>query len=70
MSRMVSGVRSTSARDVIISLTYSPAPYSRHSRRKAVFVMPAIGASTTGASRAIGPIDSAGVVLTVVLTLR
>src|SRR5690606_25513925 len=54
-SRIVFGVRSTSARDVIISLTYSPAPNSRHKRRNAVFVMPAIGASTTGTSSSIGP---------------
>ena len=62
MSRIVSGVRSTSARVVTISDTYRlvapdappasrPAvPYSRHSRRKARLVMPAIGASTTGDS--------------------
>ena len=37
-----------------ISLTYSPAPYSRHSRRNATLVMPAIGASTTGGSTAVG----------------
>src|SRR5215471_20974714 len=29
---------------------YKPAPYSRHSRRNATLVMPAIGASTTGGS--------------------
>ena len=51
MRRIDSGVRSTSAREVIISLTYRPAPNSRHSRRNAVLVMPAIGASTTGTSR-------------------
>ncbi len=56
MSRMLSGVRSTRARLVIISLTYNPAPYSRHRRRNAVFVMPAIGASTTGTVNSIGPI--------------
>ncbi len=57
---MLSGVRSTSARLVIISLTYSPPPYSRHSRRNAVFVIPAIGASTTGTSSAMGPMFSVG----------
>ena len=46
----VFGLRSTSARVVIISLTYSPAPYWRHNRRNATLVMPAIGASTTGGS--------------------
>ena len=59
MSRIVVALRSTSAREVIISLTYRPAPYSRHSRRNAVFVMPAIGASTTGASSSIGPMRRA-----------
>lgn len=37
-----------------------PAPYSRHSRRKAVLVMPAMGASTTGTSRSIGPMRRGG----------
>src|SRR5690606_23841076 len=55
ISRIVFGVRSTRARVVIISLTYRPAPYSRHRRRNAVFVIPAIGASTTGTSSSIGP---------------
>ncbi len=41
---------STIPREVIISHTYSPAPCSAHSRRYAAFVMPAIGASTTGVS--------------------
>src|SRR3954452_13940846 len=50
---MVFGLRSTSARLVIISEMYSPAPYSRHSRRKARLVMPASGASTTGGSTTI-----------------
>ncbi len=47
---MVVASRSTSARLVIISHTYSPAPYSRHTRRNATFVIPAMGASTTGGS--------------------
>ena len=55
MRRIVVALRSTSAREVIISLTYRPAPYSRHRRRNAVLVMPAIGASTTGASSSMGP---------------
>ena len=55
MSCIDTGVRSTSAREVIISHTYSPAPYSRQSRRYAMFVMPAIGASTTGTSTSMGP---------------
>src|SRR5690242_1967568 len=55
-------------REVIISQTYRPgspeeprdeasrrAPCSRHSRRYAALVMPAIGASTTGASTRSGP---------------
>ena len=72
MSRMLSGVRSTRAREVIISLTYnevaplappcsSPSrPYSRHSRRKARLVMPAIGARTTGDSMVWRPICNGG----------
>ena len=72
MSRIVSGVRSTSARVVTISDTYRlvapdappasrPAvPYSRHSRRKARLVMPAIGASTTGDSTTWRPMCSGG----------
>src|SRR6218665_1499591 len=55
MSRIDSGVRSTNALLVIISLTYRPAPNSRQSRRKAVFVISAIGASTTGVSSGRGP---------------
>jgi len=66
---MLSGVRSTRARLVIISLTYNPAPYSRHRRRNAVFVMPAIGASTTGTVNSIGPIRRA-FATTEVLTFR
>src|SRR5690625_5330446 len=50
MIRMYSGCRSTSARAVTISETYKPPPYWRHRRRKALFVIPAIGASTTGTS--------------------
>src|SRR5665648_750310 len=60
MIRIDSGVRSTSAREVTISATYSPAPCSRHSRRNARLVTPAIGASTTGVSTTIGPIRSGG----------
>ena len=56
--RMVSGSRSTSARVVIISLTYRPPPKSRQSRRNGELVMPAIGASTTGGHTACGPILS------------
>src|SRR5690606_14169932 len=58
MSLIEAGVRSTNARLVIISLTYRPAPNSRHSRRNAVLVMPAIGASTTGTSSSGGPMLS------------
>ena len=57
--RSVSALRSTSAREVTISLTYSPAPYSRHSRRKPRLVTPAIGASTTGTSASTAPPRSA-----------
>src|SRR5450756_720958 len=60
MIRIDSGVRSTSARDVTISATYRPAPCSRHRRRNARLVTPAIGASTTGVSTVIGPIRSGG----------
>src|SRR5665647_2834538 len=60
MIRIDSGVRSTSAREVTISATYRPAPCSRHSRRNARLVTPAIGASTTGVSTTIGPIRSGG----------
>src|SRR6476646_5337564 len=52
---MVLASRSTSARDVIISQTYRPAPYSRQSRRNATLVIPAIGASTTGGSTVSDP---------------
>src|SRR6218665_891319 len=55
MSRIDSGVRSPNALLVIISLTYRPAPNSRQSRRNAVFVIPAIGASPTGISSGRGP---------------
>src|SRR6218665_1703859 len=54
MSRIDSGVRSTNALLVIISLTYRPAPDSRQSRRNAVFVIQASGASTGGMSRGGG----------------
>ena len=48
MSLIDSGVLSTKAREVTISETNSPPPYSRHSLRYAVLVIPAIGAKTTG----------------------
>ena len=83
---MVTGCRSTSARAVTISQTYSPLtvptlacsrgdrkrggagrsgspriePNSRHNVRNATFVTPAIGASTTGLTSAIGPMRNAG----------
>ncbi len=69
MRRIVVSLRSTRAREVIISLTYRPAPYSRQRRRNAVFVMPAIGASTTGASSAMGPMRNGGAVETAVVIL-
>ena len=47
---IVAALRSTNARLVVISETYSPAPDSLHSRRNARFVIPAIGANTTGGS--------------------
>src|SRR3954453_14499610 len=53
--RSDSGVRSTSAREVTISATYRPPPYSRQSLRKAELVMPAMGARTTGVSTVMGP---------------
>src|ERR1700712_3251952 len=53
---MVFQSRATSARVVTISQTYRPAPNSRHSPRKDVLVMPAIGASTTGGHTGNGPI--------------
>src|SRR6266540_2962828 len=46
--RSVLGFRSTSPLVVTISQTYNPAPCSRHSRRNAMLVIPAMGASTTG----------------------
>ncbi len=52
-------LRSTSARAVIISLTYKPAPNEAHSPRKGASVTPAIGARTTGGSTVSGPIRSA-----------
>ena len=62
---MVTGWRSTSARAVTISHTYSPltvparaSSSSRHSVRNATLVTPAIGASTTGLASAMGPICS------------
>src|SRR5690606_32724699 len=72
MRRIVIGVRSTRAREVIISLTYSEvapeappaaspsAPYWRHSRRNARLVMPAIGARTTGEPMVNRPSCSGG----------
>src|SRR5450759_4691400 len=60
MIRSDSGLRSTSAREVTISATYSPPPFSRHSRRNAALVIPAIGASTTGVSTTIRPMRSGG----------
>lgn len=48
MIRIDSRVRSTSAREVTISHTNNPSPYSAHKRRNAEFVIPAIGESTTG----------------------
>ncbi len=68
MIRSDSGVRSTRARDVTISATYSPAPCSRHSRRKARLVTPAIGARTTGVSMVSGPRRSGGSRSVVVVT--
>ena len=59
---MVTGWRSTSARAVTISQTYSPltvparaSSSSRHSVRNATLVTPAIGASTTGLRSAMRP---------------
>src|SRR5947209_2377605 len=59
---IVTGCRSTSARAVTISQTYSPlivptrsCSSSRHRVRKATFVTPAIGAKTTGLASVIGP---------------
>src|SRR4051794_24634149 len=53
--RNVLAFPSTYARAVIISLTYNPAPWARHSRRNGAFVTPAIGARTTGTARSSGP---------------
>src|ERR1700755_801405 len=64
---MVTGCRSTSARAVTISQTYSPLTVptfdcssSRHSVRNATLVTPAIGASTTGLASVIEPMRNAG----------
>ena len=58
---MVFSLRSTSARVVIISLTNRPLPplNSRHSVRKGAFVIPAMGARTTGGWTVCGPIRRA-----------
>src|SRR3954447_5396318 len=58
--RSVFSLRSTSARVVIISQTYRPAPNSRHSVRNAGLVMPAIGARTTAGSTASAPSFNGG----------
>ena len=58
--RSVFSLRSTSARVVIISQTYRPAPNSRHRVRNAGLVMPAIGARTTAGSTASAPSFSGG----------
>src|SRR6266498_4719353 len=55
---IVFGIRSTTARVMIISLTYNPAPYSRHRVRNGALVTPAIGASTTGGHTRCGPTGS------------
>ncbi|GGP15364.1 hypothetical protein GCM10012278_74850 [Nonomuraea glycinis] len=60
--RSVRGLRSTRARVVIISHTNNPAPCSRQSALNGAFVMPAIGASTTGGHTSIGPIFTPSVV--------
>ncbi len=62
---MVFSLRSTSARVVIISLTNRPLPplNSRHRVRKGAFVIPAMGARTTGGETTCGPTrrgDTAG----------
>lgn len=58
ISCMVFSLRSTSARVVIISLTNRPLPplNSLHRVRKGAFVIPAMGARTTGGWTACGPI--------------
>ena len=55
---MVFSLRSTSARVVIISLTKRPLPplNSLHRVRKGAFVIPAMGARTTGGRTVCGPI--------------
>src|SRR5690554_3915204 len=53
--RIVVASRSTKPRLVIISQTYSPAPCSLQSLRYAALVIPAIGASATGATRSRAP---------------
>src|SRR5690606_30582682 len=64
--RSASVLRSTSARLVTISATYSPGsnpvdrPASRHSVRNARLVTPAMGASTTGVATVSGPISRGG----------
>src|SRR6478735_5708825 len=60
MIRIDSSPRSTRARDVTISATYSPAPDSRHRRRNAALVTPAMGARTTGVSMVRGPMRNGG----------
>src|SRR5882757_2760076 len=60
MSCIETGVRSTSAREVTISLTSTPGPptsaeASRQSCRNAELVMPAIGANTTGVAISRSP---------------
>src|SRR5689334_22063886 len=63
---IVTGWRSTSARAVTISQTYSPLTVptfdcssSRHNVRNATLVTPAIGASTTGLATAMEPMRTA-----------
>ncbi len=58
ISCMVFSLRSTSARVVIISLTNRPLPplNSLHRVRKGAFVIPAMGARTTGGCTVCGPI--------------
>ena len=70
MIRIDSSPRSTSAREVTISATYSPAPDSRHSRRNAAFVTPAMGASTTGVSIVIGGLLFAFILLQRLIGIR
>ena len=56
--RSVSVRLSISARAVTISETNNPAPCSRQSVRKGAFVIPAIGAKTTGGSMMWSPLAS------------